>query len=100
VFLHKIIPGPADRSYGVHVAQLAGLPKSVIGRAQEILSELEASGAAGPRRSNAPPTMYQLSLFSRDDPIVADLRALDVNALVRSALQQTLRVQQRAKRDS
>jgi DNA mismatch repair protein MutS len=83
------------------VAQLAGLPKSVIGRAQEILSELEASGAAGPRRSNAPPTMYQLSLFSRDDPIVADLRALDVNALSPlDALNKLYELQQRARRDS
>ncbi len=78
VFLHKIIPGPADRSYGVHVAQLAGLPKSVITRAREILNDLEASGAAGPRRSNAPPTVYQLSLFSQEDPIIVDLKGLDV----------------------
>jgi DNA mismatch repair protein MutS len=99
VFLHKIIPGPADRSYGVHVAQLAGLPKSVISRAREILSELEASGAAGPRRSNAPPTVYQLSLFSRDDPIIADLRALDINALSPlDALNKLYELQQRARR--
>jgi DNA mismatch repair protein MutS len=98
VFLHKIIPGPADRSYGVHVAQLAGLPKGVIVRAQEILGELEASGAAGPRRSNAPPTVYQLSLFSQDDPIIADLRALDVNALSPlDALNKLYELQQRAK---
>ena len=48
VFLHKIVPGGADRSYGIHVAQLAGLPRPVVTRAQEILAELEASGAAGP----------------------------------------------------
>ena len=41
VFLHRILPGGADRSYGVHVAQLAGLPRSVIARAQQILEELE-----------------------------------------------------------
>ena len=43
VFLHKIVPGGADRSYGIHVAQLAGLPKPVIQRANEILHQLEAS---------------------------------------------------------
>ena len=99
VFLHKIIPGPADRSYGVHVAQLAGLPKSVITRAQEILNDLEASGAAGPRRSNAPPTVYQLSLFSQEDPIIVDLKGLDVNALSPlDALNKLYELQQRAKR--
>ena len=43
VFLHKIVPGGADRSYGIHVAQLAGLPPPVIQRATEILQQLEAS---------------------------------------------------------
>src|SRR5439155_12791893 len=43
VFLHRILPGGADRSYGVHVAQLAGLPCPVIVRAQEILVELETA---------------------------------------------------------
>ena len=46
VFLRRIVPGGADRSYGIHVAQLAGLPKPVIHRAEEILEEL---GARGPR---------------------------------------------------
>ena len=47
VFLHKIVPGGADRSYGIHVAQLAGLPSPVIQRANEIMAELEkTSGRA------------------------------------------------------
>ena len=48
VFLHKVIAGAADRSYGVHVARLAGLPAGVLGRAEQILDELEAGqhGAA------------------------------------------------------
>ncbi len=46
VFLHKIVPGGVDRSYGIHVAKLAGLPKPVIHRAQEILSDLEGEGGA------------------------------------------------------
>ena len=81
VFLHHIVPGAADRSYGVHVAQMAGLPRAVINRAEEILGDLEASGAAGPRRSSAAPAIHQLTLFSSEDPILADLKALDVNAL-------------------
>ncbi len=81
VFLHRIEPGAADRSYGVHVGRMAGLPAAVVRRAEEILAELEASGAAGPRRSAAAPAIHQLALFSNDDPILADLKALDVNAL-------------------
>jgi DNA mismatch repair protein MutS len=99
VFLHKIAPGAADRSYGVHVAQLAGLPKPVIARAQEILGELEASGAAGPRRSAlAQATVFQLPLFSAEDPVIAELRLLDVNALSPlAALNKLYELQQRVK---
>jgi DNA mismatch repair protein MutS len=51
IFLHKIVPGGVDKSYGIHVGQLAGLPKSVVKRAQEVLVELEAERpqAAGRR---------------------------------------------------
>jgi DNA mismatch repair protein MutS len=100
VFLHKIVPGAADRSYGVHVAQLAGLPRPVVTRAQEILAELEASGAAGPRRSViAQPTVYQLPLFSKQDPIIAELAALDVNALSPlAALNKLYELQQAARK--
>ena len=99
VFLHKIAPGAADRSYGVHVAQLAGLPRPVIARAQEILGELEASGAAGPRRSALQQaTVFQLPLFSAEDPVIAELRLLDVNALSPlAALNKLYELQQRVK---
>ncbi len=46
VFLHEVVPGAADRSYGIHVAKLAGLPTAVIARAEEILKALEAGGEA------------------------------------------------------
>ena len=46
IFLRQIVPGATDRSYGIHVAQLAGLPKEVISRAGEILDELEGSSAS------------------------------------------------------
>ena len=100
VFLHKIVPGAADRSYGVHVAQLAGLPRPVVSRAQEILADLEASGAAGPRRSTlGQPVLFQLPLFSAEDPIIAELRSLDVNTLnPLAALNKLYELQQRAKK--
>jgi DNA mismatch repair protein MutS len=49
VFLHEVVPGAADRSYGIQVAQLAGLPSSVIDRAKLVLSRLESEDRASPR---------------------------------------------------
>jgi len=49
VFLHEVVPGAADRSYGIQVAKLAGLPPSVIARAREVLSKLEAEDRASPK---------------------------------------------------
>ncbi len=63
VFLREIAPGGADRSYGVHVAQLAGLPRDVVGRAREVLAQLEdASNAPGKRSKNI--SSAQPSLFA------------------------------------
>ncbi|MBX2998940.1 MAG: DNA mismatch repair protein MutS [Caldilineaceae bacterium] len=89
VFLHRILPGKADRSYGVHVAQIAGLPKAVVHRAEEILADLERSGAAGPRRitemerqqKKASKTATQIGLFADIHPAIQALRALDLNGL-------------------
>jgi DNA mismatch repair protein MutS len=47
VFLHEVAPGAADRSYGIQVAKLAGLPKPVLARAEQVLSTLEKSGQTG-----------------------------------------------------
>ena len=67
VFLHKIIPGGADRSYGIHVAQLAGIPRPVIQRATEILQQLEASsGKAVKINPDAP---MQMALFPETSPL-------------------------------
>jgi DNA mismatch repair protein MutS len=52
IFLRKIIPGGVDRSYGIHVAKLAGLPRSVVHRAQEVLDELETDSGKQARRTN------------------------------------------------
>ena len=62
VFLRQVVPGGADRSYGVHVAQLAGLPRDVVARAQEVLSQLEDD-----RASNAG-SVAQPALFSIQAP--------------------------------
>ncbi len=80
VFLHRIIPGGADRSYGIHVAQLAGLPRAVINRAQQILAELEASGGRAVRRDDAP--AQQLALFPETNPLITELGQLDLNAMM------------------
>src|SRR5699024_47018 len=45
IFLHRVVPGGADRSYGIHVARLAGMPRSVVNRADEILRDLERISA-------------------------------------------------------
>ncbi len=79
VFLHKIVPGGADRSYGIHVGELAGLPLPVIRRAQEILVELERD-ASQPRAGEAHPS-EQLSFLTERHPVIRELRSLDVNGL-------------------
>jgi DNA mismatch repair protein MutS len=79
VFLHKIIPGGADRSYGIHVAQLAGLPKPVIQRANEIMAELEKSSGRAVQIN--PHAAQQIALFPETNPLLQELSDLDVNAL-------------------
>jgi DNA mismatch repair protein MutS len=79
VFLHKIVPGGADRSYGIHVGQLAGLPRPVVQRAGEILHQLEtSSGKAVHINPSAP---RQLALFPETNPLLDELKTLDLNAL-------------------
>ncbi|MFZ6030283.1 MAG: DNA mismatch repair protein MutS [Chloroflexota bacterium] len=79
VFLHKIVPGGADRSYGIHVGQLAGLPKPVVQRAEEILRQLEKS--AGKAVKLNPDAPRQLALFPETNPLLDELKAIDVNEL-------------------
>jgi DNA mismatch repair protein MutS len=79
VFLHKIVPGGADRSYGIHVAQLAGLPRPVIVRASEIMRQLEASSG---KAIHLDPSMpQQMALFPETNPLLNELKELDINAL-------------------
>jgi DNA mismatch repair protein MutS len=84
VFLRKIIPGATDRSYGIHVARLAGVPLKVTQRAKEILKEVESASAIGRTKDSAKYT--QLMLFDADtaakeSPVVEELRKLNVEAM-------------------
>jgi DNA mismatch repair protein MutS len=79
VFLHKIIPGGADRSYGIHVGQLAGLPRPVVQRAQEILQELEASSGRAVKLDGQ--AARQAALFPESSPLLDELAKLDVEGI-------------------
>jgi len=89
VFLRRLVDGGADRSYGIQVARLAGLPEGVIARARELLTELEGThshggeglGRRGAHRPGSEPPPDQLSIFQVEHPLVARLRALDPDAL-------------------
>ena len=85
VFLRRIVPGGADQSYGVHVAQLAGLPGSVVHRAWEVLGELEARSSEaepkGRRRKSPIPVAEQLPLLTTPSPVLDDLINLDVTSM-------------------
>lgn len=89
VFLHKIVPGAADKSYGIHVARLAGIPRSVNDRAKQILAQLENEhvdergrpkiGAGRSQRSRGD---MQLTLFAPvEHPLLETIRQLDINRL-------------------
>ncbi|HMO60063.1 MAG TPA: DNA mismatch repair protein MutS, partial [Roseiflexaceae bacterium] len=83
VFLHELRPGSADRSYGIHVAALAGIPRSVIRRAANLLAELERNAAptVTPNAETAAPA-DQLSLFEAPPhPVLELLRRMEINEL-------------------
>ncbi len=82
VFLRKIIPGGADKSYGVHVAEMAGLPSPVIQRSHEILRLLTANEKNGPEASLQIASVSQIDLFPQDDSqLKKELSELDINAM-------------------
>ena len=98
VFLRKLIPGGSEHSFGIHVAKMAGMPKSIVKRADEILKVLESEKhqeedimrpSAQTRRKGGTNTKteggYQLSFFQLDDPVLSQVRDeiqhLDVNNL-------------------
>ena len=89
VFLRRLADGGADRSYGIQVARLAGLPDGIVARARELLAELEGTHSGGGEglgrhgshrpKSEAPPD--QLSMFQVEHPMVRRLRAIDPDTL-------------------
>jgi DNA mismatch repair protein MutS len=98
VFLHKVTPGFADHSYGIQVAQMAGLPAEVTERAKKILRNLEQSdltvhGEAAPRKTKGRIALPepQLTLFEmKDDGLREELRSLDLDAMTPMQAMQTL----------
>ena len=89
VFLRKIVAGRSDRSYGIQVARLAGMPPAVVARAREILSGLEQDELARGGRPTVSgaiaPSTQQLGLFAANSPaeerLVSQLREVDINRL-------------------
>ena len=84
VFLHRLEPGGTDRSYGIHVGQLAGLPSPVVQRAKEILRTLEGEHRMVPGGAAAPPDPGQLALFgdpTREHPVMEELRGIDLDRM-------------------
>jgi len=83
IFQHRIVPGSANRSYGIHVAQLAGIPRAVINRATEILSELEDHYDWRERRQRVGEVaVQQLPLFSTEPhPVVKEVRQLKIDEM-------------------
>ena len=84
IFLRKIIPGGVDRSYGIHVAKLAGLPRSVVHRAQEVLDELETESgkqAQAGRKHMKKEAAQQMQLFNEKSPVLEELSKLEIDSL-------------------
>ena len=107
VFLRKVIPGGADKSYGIHVAQLAGLPKSVLHRAQEVLSDLEGNrhqkmsvGRKGRRGRSPESPPQQIPLFGQRPPVLDELIKLELESLTPlEALNKLYELQKKAKEE-
>jgi DNA mismatch repair protein MutS len=81
VFLHQIVPGGADQSYGIHVGQLAGLPRDVINRANEILKDLEKHAPTTTVEPSRLTSGQQIALFPESSPILDELTKLDVTTM-------------------
>lgn len=88
VFLRKVVSGTADKSYGIHVAKLAGMPKGVTRRAEEILADLElhdrgSDGRRAAMQSSIPTSspQAQLTFFDAPNPVIAQIREMEVESL-------------------
>ncbi len=81
-FLHKVVPGSADKSYGIHVAKLAGLPKTVVSRAAKILEKLEKTGSGKKREIGDTADPGQLEIFNASNHIIVQtLEKIDIDNL-------------------
>jgi DNA mismatch repair protein MutS len=90
IFLRKLVPGGSEHSFGIHVAQLAGMPKQVINKANKVLLKLEENhaGKGGKKGATVPKSMVddmQLSFFQLDDPVLSQIKeeieSIDINTL-------------------
>ena len=89
VFLRKLVRGGSEHSFGIHVAKMAGMPRNIVSRADEILKELEKGSEdrniSKPTPSAAKAGGMQLSLYQLDDPVLSDIRSrilgMDINNL-------------------
>ena len=93
LFLRKLVPGGSEHSFGIHVAKLAGMPGSLVRRAEEVLEGLEsegggrgrASGGAAPKETSTQEEGLQMSFFQLDDPVLQDIKEdlldLDIDQL-------------------
>jgi len=79
IFLHKIVPGGSDKSYGIHVAQLAGMPQSIIQRARQLLVELEKTSKF--RKQKDEFINQQIKLFPETNPLIDELSKVDLNTM-------------------
>ncbi|HUR91625.1 MAG TPA: hypothetical protein VMY38_03020, partial [Gemmatimonadaceae bacterium] len=99
LFLHRLEPGGADRSYGIEVGRLAGLPELVLDRARQVLKSLESGHIVSSGRRREPATTPQLPLFAEEaHPVLSELRGTDPNNLTPlQALDLVARLVDRAK---
>lgn len=86
IFLHKIVPGGTDDSYGIYVAKLAGIPHHIIKRSKQILTQLELNSVGANNRPHVHSNERQLNLFTgNDDPVLEKIKstieAVDVNRI-------------------
>ncbi|MDR3267334.1 MAG: DNA mismatch repair protein MutS, partial [Tannerella sp.] len=91
IFMRKLLPGGSEHSFGIHVAKMAGMPKSIVKRADEILKQLETDNRQQEIKGKSVNKIatsgsgYQLSLFQLDDPVLSQVRdrikSLDINNL-------------------
>ena len=89
IFLRKLVPGGSEHSFGIHVAQMAGMPPSIVKRASRILKDLEASGHGHDVEKALPKEgeedAVQLNFFQLDDPVLCQIRDrildADINSL-------------------